>query len=210
MIKAVLFDVFGTLIDVSTDDYLSPFSHVLLPLELERADRRRAGRMLCTEPFPTIQDYANRLEQMYPGKTIPASSLDAAIAELEQDLGRMVEVDGACQLLSELKRSGLKLALVSNLASIYEQVIRRYSVDQAANATVYSFEVGYQKPEPQIYEIALQRLGVAAEETVMIGDDPVNDGEGPKAVGIRARVIQEGYTDGGASLERAVRWVLTL
>lgn len=208
-IRAVLFDAFGTLLDASTDDYYSPFAHLVGPLDLPCEDRLRVGRMLMTSPLPTIDDAANRLEEMFPGKRIDAASRRAAVEELEKDLARTVQVAGVDRLLPELRKAGVKLALVSNLSSPYRRAIEQCGIDRLVDVLVYSFEVGYRKPEPEIYQIALSRLGVAVEHAAMIGDDQVADGEGPRSVGLRARVIKEGSLDGGKSLAAAVKWVLT-
>jgi FMN phosphatase YigB (HAD superfamily) len=89
------------------------------------------------------------------------------------------------------------------------QAIERHGIDQlVSDVIIYSFDVGYRKPEPENYEIALSRLGVATEHAAMIGDNEAADGEGPRSVGLRARVIKEGFSDGGESLAEALQWVL--
>jgi FMN phosphatase YigB (HAD superfamily) len=208
MIRAVLFDVFGTLLDAATDDYLSPYSHVLLPLQLDEAERIRAGRLLYTMPFPTVGHFADRLEELFPGRKVPAASREAAAAELQEDLNRIIPVAGATGLLRELRLAGVKTALISNLASPYEQVIRRHGIDRCVDATVYSFDVGYQKPEREIFDVALNRIDAAATEVLMIGDDPINDGEGARSAGLRARIVKAGSEDGGRSLREVIRSVL--
>lgn len=50
--------------------------------------------------------------------------------------------------------------------------------------TLISEEVGVNKPQPEIFRIALQRNGIAAEEAVMIGDSYTSDIAGAKAAGI--------------------------
>jgi putative hydrolase of the HAD superfamily len=48
-----------------------------------------------------------------------------------------------------------------------------------------SEEAGVAKPDPKIFEIALDRLGVGALETVMVGDSWINDIAGAAAAGLR-------------------------
>jgi putative hydrolase of the HAD superfamily len=52
-------------------------------------------------------------------------------------------------------------------------------------AIVVSSELGWLKPHPELYRVALARVGARAEETVFVGDDLDNDVRGPKALGLR-------------------------
>ena len=61
--------------------------------------------------------------------------------------------------------------------------------------TLISEEVGINKPQPGIFEIALQRNGITAQEAVMIGDSYSSDIAGAKAAGIDQIWIHEGETD---------------
>ena len=61
--------------------------------------------------------------------------------------------------------------------------------------TLISEEVGINKPQPEIFRIALERNGITAEEAVMIGDSYTSDIAGAKAAGIDQIWINEGETD---------------
>ena len=61
--------------------------------------------------------------------------------------------------------------------------------------TFISEEVGINKPQPEIFRIALERNGIAAEEAVMIGDSYSSDIAGAKAAGIDQIWIHEGETN---------------
>ena len=95
--------------------------------------------MLYTEPFPTIDAFADRLETEFPQRRVPPASRKAAALELERDLARMVPVRDVHLLLRLLREAGLRLALVSNLARTYLPVIQRYAIDTLVDVAVYSF-----------------------------------------------------------------------
>jgi HAD superfamily hydrolase (TIGR01509 family) len=78
------------------------------------------------------------------------------------------------EVLRSLKAHGLRTAIVSNIAFDIRPAFRTAGAD--ADEFVLSFEVGVVKPDSRIFEIALQRLGVAADEAVMVGDSQENDG----------------------------------
>jgi len=50
----------------------------------------------------------------------------------------------------------------------------------------YCMDVGFRKPHPAIFEAALNKAGVSAEEAIFIGDDPVWDVKGALDAGIQA------------------------
>jgi len=78
------------------------------------------------------------------------------------------------QVLDGLRADGIPTAVVSNIA----WDIRRTFAAAGAGPDEYvlSFEAGVMKPDPGIFEIALDRLGVNAAETLMVGDSEENDG----------------------------------
>ena len=61
--------------------------------------------------------------------------------------------------------------------------------------TLISEEVGINKPQPQIFEIALARNGITADQAIMIGDSYSSDIAGAKAAGIDQLWIHEGETE---------------
>lgn len=67
--------------------------------------------------------------------------------------------------------------------------VQHYKLEHSGIAHLFkhiliSEEVGVNKPNPQIYQIALERNGVSADEAIMIGDSYFSDISGAKAVGI--------------------------
>lgn len=107
-----------------------------------------------------------------------------------EDLYRRV-VDPACwtpypdtaDVLKGLRRQGIKTAVVSNIAFDVRPAFARIGTDADVDEFVLSFEVGAVKPDAQIFETALARLGVdAPAHAVMVGDSDEADG-GARAVG---------------------------
>ena len=91
--------------------------------------------------------------------------------------------------LTALRDRGFRLASVTNRGysgpDFWEEV-RQLGLDELFETIVVSCDVGYLKPHPRIFEIALQRLGVEAAECLMVGDDLRADVEGPKTLGMMA------------------------
>ncbi len=82
--------------------------------------------------------------------------------------------------LNGLRGKGIKTAVVSNIAFDLRPALA--AAGTGTDEYVLSFEVGAVKPDPAIFQTALQRLGVSAEDTLMVGDSEEADG-GARAVG---------------------------
>ncbi len=95
-------------------------------------------------------------------------------------------VAGAAALMSAVKRHA-RIAIVSNnVLDEQQEKLFVCRLEQFVDELVVSGEVGVSKPDPVIFQTAMHRLGVTAEETVMVGDSWIADVEGARAVGIRA------------------------
>ncbi|XP_021976264.1 haloacid dehalogenase-like hydrolase domain-containing protein 3 isoform X2 [Helianthus annuus] len=91
---------------------------------------------------------------------------------------------GAYKTLLTLKESGVKLAVVSNFDSRLRKLLQDLNIIDLFDAVVISSEVGYEKPDAQIFETALDQISVEAAKAVHVGDDQKADKIGANAVGI--------------------------
>jgi HAD superfamily hydrolase (TIGR01509 family) len=85
-------------------------------------------------------------------------------------------------VLEGLRRQGIKTAVVSNIAFDVRPAFESIGAAGFVDEFVLSFEVGAVKPDPAIFTTALDRLQVAAANTVMVGDSDEADG-GARALG---------------------------
>jgi putative hydrolase of the HAD superfamily len=87
-----------------------------------------------------------------------------------------------------LRRLGLKLALVTNGGvRVQRNKIRLLGLEKFFDVVVLARETegGKDKPDPEVYRVALQKLGVGAEAALCVGDNPFTDFWGAKRLGIR-------------------------
>ena len=89
--------------------------------------------------------------------------------------------------LADLRRRGLKLGLVSNTGRDLQLFVRHHGLD--VDAAVSSGVHGKTKPHPTIFQAALDRLEVSAEDAAMVGDSVEDDVDGARAVGMRALLL---------------------
>jgi len=91
---------------------------------------------------------------------------------------------GVPEALGRLKAAGIRMAVVSNSEGTVEAMLRSVGLDRYLETVVDSWVVGVAKPDPRIFQIALDRLGVAASSAVMLGDIPALDVDGARAAGV--------------------------
>ena len=93
-----------------------------------------------------------------------------------RDEGVWVPHRGVAAVLALIRRSGSQIAVVSNVSHDIRPLMREHGLDAYIDAYVLSFEVGVAKPDPAIFHLACDRLGVRPAECLMVGDDPHADG----------------------------------
>lgn len=101
-------------------------------------------------------------------------------------LDRMYLLPGAVEALQTLRRRGARLALLTNGDGESQRwKTRRFGLEAHFDAILVEGELGFGKPDPRVFELALSRLGVAAEAACMVGDNLEWDIAGPQRLGIR-------------------------
>jgi len=91
---------------------------------------------------------------------------------------------GAAEFIARASSRGLLLAVVSNTALDIRPALAKWGLGSAFGAIVLSHEVGFVKPDPQIFQIAADMLAVETERCVMIGDS-VQDDSGGAVLGMQ-------------------------
>jgi putative hydrolase of the HAD superfamily len=102
--------------------------------------------------------------------------------------------DDALPALAALRGAGLKTAIVSNSpwgspAALWREEIERLGLRSQVDVDVFCGDVGWRKPARPIFDAVLDRLGLAPERCLFVGDDPRWDLAGPRALGMRALLI---------------------
>lgn len=91
--------------------------------------------------------------------------------------------DGATEALAALAAAGLSLACVANWDVSLLSHLERLGVAGRFQVVLSSAEAGAEKPDPRIFRLALERLGVRPERALHVGDEPV-DRDGAAAAGL--------------------------
>jgi HAD superfamily hydrolase (TIGR01509 family) len=169
MVKAVIFDIDGTLID-SVDLHAAAWQEALrhfghdVPYDKVRAQIGKGGDLLMPALIPE-EEVERR------GKEIEAYRLELFKREY---LPRVKPFPAVRELFERIAADGLRIALAS---SAKEEELERYKqiagIDDQLEAQTSSDDAKKSKPHPDIFEAALDRLeGIAATEAIAVGDTP--------------------------------------
>jgi putative hydrolase of the HAD superfamily len=114
-----------------------------------------------------------------------------AVAEMRRVHTRRVLIarEGAIETLDELKRRGLQRGLISVCSGDVEDVWDGTTLAAHFDDVVLSCTVGLRKPDPAIYLLSCERLGVDPEECLFVGDGANDELAGAERVGMKAVCI---------------------
>jgi putative hydrolase of the HAD superfamily len=119
--------------------------------------------------------FKRMLEERFGGTDIP-NSLKLDEAYWQGYFDAMALDPGCRECLKFLKECGVRLAWISNFTTELQMVkLRRIGLEDAVQYLFTSEEVGADKPDPAVVDLALSTLGAAAEDAWLIGDDIEND-----------------------------------
>lgn len=90
------------------------------------------------------------------------------------------------ETVEALAGMGMRMGIISNIisTSFVPHILREYGIAQYMDCVVLSSEAGCRKPGAEIFRIALDRLGVTAEETAYVGDTVSRDVLGARNAGL--------------------------
>jgi len=201
VLRAVLFDWGDTLMAFAYEPELVEAGH--------RAGLAALGRDGLPESREITAHFRERYEPMFwqPG-TLEEIEYPGLVRELlghfgidatDEELDRYLEAEHNAwepsrvlggtthALLEALRGRGLKLGVVSNAfdpGPLLHRDLEQLGIAQRIDFAVFSSELGKRKPHPEIFERALDALGVAPEEALFVGDRLYEDVRGASEVGM--------------------------
>ena len=202
MTKAVFFDIYGTLIDIRTDEgdpwiygvlsrYLSYYSVRVSPEELRKTYFEQVQRMLRTsaETYPEVDvcNVFHGIMHRYGMRRYPRAVV-AGVAMLFRSLSRKSfgPFPGIYEALFSLAELEYRTAIISDAQWVFtEPETAMLGLDRFFKFKMLSSRFGYKKPDVRLFRAAMERLGVGPEESVYIGDNPAKDLVGSKKAGMK-------------------------
>jgi len=113
------------------------------------------------------------------------------------DLANYALFDDVVPVLDRLRDAGLCLGVVSNFEAWLEGLLDRLGVRSYFGVRVISGVEGLEKPDPRIFQLAMERAGVEPVDSVYVGDNPEFDVDPALALGMFPVLIDRGdrFTD---------------
>ena len=172
--KAVIFDLFTTLTSLrALDDAPGRFAHEILGIPLKlwvdalfNQSRERLTGMI-TDPVDIIRDVAWKIDPTITEETLRECSRERRIRFcycLEQPPAGVVDS------LKQIRAAGFRMGLCSNADVIEIEAWPGTGLSTCFDTTVFSCYEGCMKPDPEIFALVADRLGVAPEDCLYVGD----------------------------------------
>ena len=102
---------------------------------------------------------------------------------------RFTAFDDAEPTLAASRAHGIRLVVVSNWDVSLHQVLEEVGIAPLLDAVLTSAETGARKPNPAIFELALELAGVSRQEALHVGDSVREDVAGARAAGIEVVLL---------------------
>jgi len=209
MIKAVFFDLYNTLVgyDPPREEIQAG---VLKDFGIEVSPQALLRPIMSADEF-IYQEHARfplskrpkeetmALYTQYHGIILREAGLDASqelIAGILKkwmhfDL-KMVLFDDVIPALTHLRERGLILGLISNVDRDIAPLYQELGLSAWLQVVVTSQEVGFNKPQPEIFREALKQAGVKPSEAIYVGDQHQIDVVGANGAGMRGILLDRG------------------
>ncbi len=188
MIKAIVFDLWNTLIPATVDfgrlTELAKKDHASLPEFIERYEL--ATQLKQYKSFEELKgDFFNAFSEE------PNVLLQEEINEIYTNrFDKINFFPDVREFLKKLRSDGFKLGLLSNTESLKSKELEnKLSLPTYFDKIVYSFEIKTIKPDPVAFNTILNKLKVKPNEAIMVGDSLRSDITGSKNVGMHNCLI---------------------
>lgn len=193
--QGVIFDLYGTLVEpfrgregrgtiAAMAKVLGVPEHDLLGLWGTTFTARERGAFASIEE--NLRHVCDRL-----GVGRDAARV-AAAAALRLDLHRrsLRPRAGSLETLAALREAGLRTGLVSNASVQTPELWRETSLAPLVEVPVFSSDAGLSKPDPRIYRLACEGLGLAPGRCLYVGDGSDGELEGARGAGLHPVLIR--------------------
>jgi putative hydrolase of the HAD superfamily len=107
--------------------------------------------------------------------------------------GLIAVEDSMLAALETLRSAGIRTAIVSDAGADDVESWPRSPIGSRVDTTVFSYELGFRKPDPRIYQRALASVDVPAAEAIFVGDGGSNEHAGARAVGMSTVLVTRLY-----------------
>jgi putative hydrolase of the HAD superfamily len=194
--RAVIFDLFGTLVDnFVVGEYERVLAEMASILNIPFRDFQR----IWLESFPqrvtgAHGDQRASIEYICRKLNVPSTKAQVEHAfkvRLEYTKRSVVPRPDAVETLAQLKAKGYKIGLISDCSGEIPLIWSSTPLAEFFDVTVFSCTAGIKKPDPRIYRLAFDPLGVKPSDCLYIGDGSSRELTGALKVGMHPVLIRD-------------------
>ncbi len=194
-VRAVLFDLDGTLVDsvpaltAGLNDVLrhygaSPMAEKTVADLVGKGVRRLIEDVFTLKGLPSDAATVDEAVALYVSRNVARGNRDAKF------------YPGALDAVKALRSVGVKTVLVTNKArAMVESFVRDTGLGDFFDAMVAGDDTAHPKPAGDMLQLGAQKVGVAIADCVMVGDSR-NDAEASRNAGAAVRLVKTGYNEG--------------
>lgn len=220
MKRAVFFDLYGTLIDIKTDEY-DPAVYAVLSQYLSYHRVGIAPELLRRAYVGSVEQHMKASGETYPEVDVyrvfhdlmhkwgrknysRASVLDVVMLFRSLTRKHFTAFPSIYEALGQLSQK-YRLAIISDAQWAFtEPEAAMLGLDRFFRLRVLSSRYGFKKPDTRLFEAAMKKIGVQPEDSLYIGDNPAKDLVGAKRAGMKflffrtACAEQDGFRPDGS------------
>jgi len=197
-IRAVLFDMDGTLVD-TLPDIAAAVNAALVELKLHALDPARIATLIGNGPRILSRRALDAQESLTADQRerLVEPLLEGYARNYAVQAGKLGQVfPGTIEGLRELSAGGYRLGVVTNaLQHLAETVLSRFGIAPHLQVVIGGDRVARHKPHPEPLWQACNALDVGPHETLMVGDS-INDVAAARAAGCEVVCLPHGYDQG--------------
>lgn len=193
-----IFDLYGTLVDIKTDEEKEElWEEIACELDGHKSASHKIRSeylSLCSKRKISDEQEINLLGvfedmlELYGKHRCDAASLAARFRELSTE--HIQVFDGVTQMLCNLKKAGAGVYLLSNAQSCFTiPELKKLGLIHLFDGIMISSDEGIKKPSRRIFELALDRFALSANECIYVGNDMHDDILGADSVGLKTVYI---------------------
>ena len=182
--RAVIFDLWQTLVPWKVEEANRFYDRMADTVAVERGRFREAW--LAARARRETGPIASHLRDLLGELGADGDVEELMALRREWTKRSLVPRRDALETLAELRRRGHRLGLISVCTQEVPEIWDETPLGGMLEATVFSCDVGVSKPDPRIYEIACERLGVEPAECLFVGDGANDELPGAERAGMTA------------------------
>jgi putative hydrolase of the HAD superfamily len=207
--EAVIFDLFGTLVDDFATSVGQTYPELAKALEVPYEQFmqlwRETSEMRTMGEFQTVEASIEYVSGLMGAQVTGEQMTKAVEIRLRHTRQALKPRPDTVATLKQMKNKGYKIGLISNCSIEIPVLWSETEFADLVESPIFSSRERVKKPDPRIYHLACERLGVEPEACLYIADGENHELTAAAKVGLHSVLIRNSSRDNGNELLREAR-----